>query len=298
MIQQCCAAGEIHTGTPSGRVDKVHGLDCYIASPPVGTEPEGVVVILPDVFGWELVNTRILADAYAAKGNYLVYLPELQDGMAFDPSLLTSLANLEASGLTALLSRAYHLARLASWWIPFARANTDAAVRARLYPFLAAIRTDPATGRLPVAAAGFCWGGYWCFQLAADAAADRVEVESESGKRQALSLVDAVFTAHPANMRVPEDVEAVRLPLSVAAAAIDKMFPKRDVDVARAILERKGKEEGQRHEVVWYEGCHHGWAIRGNKEDEAEGRKGLEAEEQALRWFEARFGEVRGRAGE
>ncbi|KAL0254573.1 hypothetical protein SLS55_010051 [Diplodia seriata] len=218
--------------------------------------------------------------------------------MAFDPSLLTSLANLEASGLTALLSRAYHLAHLASWWIPFARANTDAAVRARLHPFLAAIRTDPATGRLPVAAAGFCWGGYWCFQLAADAAADRVEVESQSGKRQVLSLVDAVFTAHPANMRVPEDVEAVRLPLSVAAAAIDKMFPKRDVDVARAILERKGKEEGQRHEVVWYEGCHHGWAIRGNKEDEAEGRKGLEAEEQALRWFEARFGEVRGRAGE
>lgn len=81
MIQQCCAAGEIHTGTPSGRVDKVHGLDCYIASPPAGTEPKGVIVILPDVFGWKLVNTRILADAYAAKGNYLVYLPELQDGM-------------------------------------------------------------------------------------------------------------------------------------------------------------------------------------------------------------------------
>lgn len=81
MIQQCCAAGEIHTGTPSGRVDKVHGLDCYIASPSAGTEPKGVIVILPDVFGWKLVNTRILADAYAAKGNYLVYLPELQDGM-------------------------------------------------------------------------------------------------------------------------------------------------------------------------------------------------------------------------
>lgn len=70
MIQQCCAAGEIHTGTPSGRrVDKIHGLDCYIASPPAGIEPKGVIVILPDVFGWKLVNTRILTDAYAAKGN-------------------------------------------------------------------------------------------------------------------------------------------------------------------------------------------------------------------------------------
>lgn len=83
MIQQCCAAGEIHTGTPTGRVDKVHGLDCYIATPPTGTTPQGVIVILPDIFGWRLVNTRILADAYASKGNYLVFLPELQDGEFF-----------------------------------------------------------------------------------------------------------------------------------------------------------------------------------------------------------------------
>lgn len=224
--------------------------------------------------------------------------------MAFDPSLLTSLANLEATGVTALLSRAYHLARLAASWIPFARANTDDAVRARLYPFLAAIRTDPATrAPLPVAAAGFCWGGYWAFQLAADPAeadgADGEDVGKE-GKKKHVPLVDAVFTAHPSNMRVPEDVEAVRLPLSVAAAEFDARFPREQVDVARGILERKGREEegANKHEVVWYEGCHHGWAIRGNKENEVEGRKGLEAEEQALRWFEARFAEVGARSAE
>lgn len=222
--------------------------------------------------------------------------------MAFDPSLLTSLANLEATGLAALLSRAYHLARLAASWIPFARANTDDAVRARLYPFFAAVRNDPTTRALPVAAAGFCWGGYWAFQLAAD---PPVEVDGADGedvgrtKQKHVPLVDAVFTAHPSNMRVPEDVEAVRLPLSVAAAEFDARFPREQVDVARGILERKVREEeGARHEVVWYEGCHHGWAIRGNKENEVEGRKGLEAEEQALRWFEARLGEVRARSAE
>ncbi|KAB2577343.1 hypothetical protein DBV05_g4119 [Lasiodiplodia theobromae] len=101
-------------------------------------------------------------------------------------------------------------------------------------------------------------------------------------------------------MRVPADVETVRLLLSVAAAGFDARFPREQVDVARGILERKGREDGEgaKHEVVWYEGCHHGWAIRGNKENEVEGRKGLEAEEQALRWFEARFAEVRARSVE
>ncbi|OJD34293.1 dienelactone hydrolase family protein [Diplodia corticola] len=88
MIQQCCAAAKIHIGTPSGRVDKVHGLDCYIATPPTRTEPEGVIIILPHVFGWELVDTRILEDAFATKGSCLVYLLELQD--APSPTFETS----------------------------------------------------------------------------------------------------------------------------------------------------------------------------------------------------------------
>lgn len=205
--------------------------------------------------------------------------------MAFDPSLLTSLENLETVGLYAALTHAYHFARIASRYLPFARINTDDAVRSRLYPFLAALRKNEGRS-LPLGAAGFCWGGYWCFQLASDP--EGVDVD---GKR--LALVDAVYTAHPSNMRVPEDVEAVSLPMSVAAGEIDARFPKDKVEVTREIWERKTREEGRKHELVWYEGCHHGWAIRGKKDDPVEGRKGLEAEEQALRWFGARFADVR-----
>ncbi|KAK5201658.1 hypothetical protein LTR16_001915 [Cryomyces antarcticus] len=65
---------------PSGRISKVHGLDCYIAESPSGSAPKGVVVILPDAFGWTLLNSRILADEYAKKGGFLVLLPEFMDG--------------------------------------------------------------------------------------------------------------------------------------------------------------------------------------------------------------------------
>lgn len=78
-IKQCCATGSLHTGTPTGRITKVHGLDCYIADAPNGS-PKGIVVIIPDVFGWEFPNNRILADCLAKEGNFQVYLPDFMDG--------------------------------------------------------------------------------------------------------------------------------------------------------------------------------------------------------------------------
>lgn len=87
MSGQCCATGEIHQGKPEGRVSKIHGLDCYVAEPPNGLEPKGVVVILPDIFGWTLPNTRIIADNYAKKGQWLVYVPEFMNGNEISQSL-------------------------------------------------------------------------------------------------------------------------------------------------------------------------------------------------------------------
>lgn len=69
-------------------MEKLHGLDVYIAEPPADIKPKGVVVIIPDgnitsplrlftnnanifyctAFGVELPNNRILADAYAKEG--------------------------------------------------------------------------------------------------------------------------------------------------------------------------------------------------------------------------------------
>ena len=82
-----CSTGTLHEGTPKGRVEKIHGLPTYIADPPSGTEPKGIVVIIPDAFGWELPNSRVLADSYAEKGNFRVFLPDFMDGiLAIYPS--------------------------------------------------------------------------------------------------------------------------------------------------------------------------------------------------------------------
>lgn len=77
-----CASGHLHEGTPTGHVETVHGFPAYITSPP-GDEPsKGIVVIIPDAFGWNLNNSRILADAYAKRAGVKVFLPDFMNGMS------------------------------------------------------------------------------------------------------------------------------------------------------------------------------------------------------------------------
>jgi dienelactone hydrolase len=76
-----CFKGHIHEGEPKGKEEKIHGRDCYVAKPGGDIAPKGIIVIVPDAFGWKLVNIRLLADTYASHGGYLVYLPDFMDGM-------------------------------------------------------------------------------------------------------------------------------------------------------------------------------------------------------------------------
>lgn len=75
-----CFKGTIHEGNPRGRVIKLHGLDTYVTEPSDGRVAKGIVVIIPDAFGWEFINIRLLADHYADKGNFTVYLPDFMKG--------------------------------------------------------------------------------------------------------------------------------------------------------------------------------------------------------------------------
>lgn len=75
-----CFSGAVHEGIPRGKVIKFHDLNTYITEPADGREVKNIIVIIPDAFGWEFVNNRILADHYADKGHYRVYLPDFMLG--------------------------------------------------------------------------------------------------------------------------------------------------------------------------------------------------------------------------
>lgn len=66
--------------TPSGSEQTIHGLPTYVSVPDPGVKPLGTVVIVTDAFGWTLLNTRALADAYARRIPCTVYVPDFMAG--------------------------------------------------------------------------------------------------------------------------------------------------------------------------------------------------------------------------
>ncbi|KAF2269868.1 alpha/beta-hydrolase [Lojkania enalia] len=278
MSGPCCAAGEIHRGNPIGNETKVHGLDCYVAKPPSNVVPRGVVVILPDVFGWRLVNSRILADNFAKKGQWLVYLPDLMNSSAAPPSLMASIHALQLGGF----AKYWHLLKCIFYLIPFRWATRQSIVQPRISNFFQKLRENEAA-HLPIGAAGYCWGGKWSTVLAHNV------VKSSFGK----PLVDATFTAHPSRLRIPSDIQKIQIPTSIAVAVLDDRFPPSQVDETEALLRTKTERGEGEHELIWYEGARHGFAVRGSKTDEVENQRGMQAEEQAVNWFKKIFAAVR-----
>jgi dienelactone hydrolase len=75
-----CFSGSVHEGTPTGNIVTIHGLRVYVAEPDVDIKPKGLIVMIHDAFGMDFVNNKILADRYAKRGGFLVYLPDFMDG--------------------------------------------------------------------------------------------------------------------------------------------------------------------------------------------------------------------------
>lgn len=75
-----CFNGSVHDGEARGKITQVYGLDCYVSEPLRRRPTRGIIVILPDCWGWASNNNRLLADRYAEKGGYKVYLPDFMNG--------------------------------------------------------------------------------------------------------------------------------------------------------------------------------------------------------------------------
>jgi len=249
-------------------------LPTYIAEPPSGTPPKGIVVIIPDAFGWELPNSRVLADSYAEKGNFRVYLPDFMNGHWLRHDLLTNIdqvtgaaktwwdtANKVLPGLVAIAN-----------FVPFVWFCRQSVATPRIVKFLSDMRANEAAS-LPVGTAGFCWGGKFVTILCADTE------KAADGK----SLIDAGFTAHPSGLAIPSDIEAVKLPLSISVGDVDFALPVGGVKQIGEIFDKK--EDKEKYELVVIPDAKHGFAVRGNPEVEKELKQGIQAEDQAVNWW-------------
>ncbi|KAF2171983.1 hypothetical protein M409DRAFT_18214 [Zasmidium cellare ATCC 36951] len=275
-LKPCCATGSLHTGEPKGRITKVHGLDCYVADAPSGTPVKGIIVIIPDAFGWTFPNNRVLSDDYAKKG-FTVYLPEFMDGFVMPPDIMDSMKAFSATGLWGNLAKVGHFLYMVRNFFPFLYYCRAAASGPRVYGFLKALKKNEAKD-LPIGTAGFCWGGQFVTALCHD------EIKADDGKR----LTVAGFVAHPSFLRYPADIEKIVLPYSCAASEIDPQMSADNAKQTEEVLKSKTaktKDQGVEHEFVMYKGVHHGFAVRADEDAKHEAEAGKKAEEQAVNWF-------------
>ncbi|KAH9933399.1 alpha/beta-hydrolase [Fomitopsis serialis] len=82
---QHCVSGVRHEGTPEGKIEKIGGIECYVATPSGDYDKTKVVLFLTDVFGIPLNNNKLLADTFASNG-YKTVIPDIlsNDAVAED----------------------------------------------------------------------------------------------------------------------------------------------------------------------------------------------------------------------
>ncbi|KAE8552528.1 hypothetical protein TMatcc_008111 [Talaromyces marneffei ATCC 18224] len=75
-MSKCCFRGFQWEGTPMGRVGRLANNDTYIA----GNNPNIVILFIADMFGWDFINNRLLADHFAREIRATVYVPDFFGG--------------------------------------------------------------------------------------------------------------------------------------------------------------------------------------------------------------------------
>ncbi|KAK0631478.1 Alpha/Beta hydrolase protein [Immersiella caudata] len=281
--------------TPSGHETTIHSLPTYIASPPDGITPLGIVVILSDAFGYQLLNTRVLADAYARRVPCTVYVPDFMAGHSPPTSFMTRSEYVPPEADFFPVKMAKRAGRMLAT-VPalgsFLVRNRESVVTPRVQAFMKAVRSSedpehPGEGKVPrVGIAGFCWGGGYTVRLTHDREENKV-VCADGVERH---VVDCAFTAHPTWVDIPADVEAVMRPLSVANGEDDKWMGTEKWEKLKGILARKNEEAGEEvHESVEYKGAKHGFAVRGDRGDPLQRERGERSEDQAVEWFRRYF---------
>ncbi|KAK5940229.1 hypothetical protein PMZ80_007649 [Knufia obscura] len=260
-MSSCCLSGQLHNhATPTGSVKTIGDLSTYVAepSPDQNINPK-TLIFLVDIFGYELPNTRLLADEYAKQG-FLVYVPDILQG---DPLPISFLQNVEPplkdqeqAGLIDKTKNTAIVGATLGTWLPKHR---EAVTLPIVEKFVDDVKKT-ATGK--VGTIGFCFGGRYSILMA-------------HGK------VDAAYACHPSLVAIPGDFEPVTKPLSLAVGTKDSLLSDEQNDQIKEILDKNSVPT----ELVKYQDQIHGFSLRGDWSSDKDKKAQDDALKQGVAWF-------------
>lgn len=255
---------------------------------------KSTILFLTDVFGLKLINSKLLANRYAAKTKCKVLMPDIIPGGGASPYYIDKIAVLTDQvgwmDLWGQLNRIWVGLQVVPPMLGFMYRAAPAKAYPRILEYARAVRKDlPENGKVGIA--GFCWGGYGSTMLCLET--------REEGKEE--SLIDAQFCAHPSKVDfekvVTDAILKFKVPYSMAIGDQDMALKEMVKDLQKALQQKIGEPyewkaavkrldpEECAYQIRTYEGCKRGFAVRANPENKVEIAAAEEATKQAVEWF-------------
>lgn len=242
------------------------------------TNPKATIVVYSDIFGLGLPNNKLIADAYAKSGEYLVYLPDFFKGDPVGLKVADLLIPVDEKKLGTFTKYTGILASAPSfvmWMTRHKQGPTDKTCM----DFLESLkRATPKNQKIGMV--GMCWGGRYAIRATLES--KMIDIDGVK-----TPLVDAAVALHPSNLVLPEDVQLPVVPVSIGWGVEDIAVSYKlrgDIDDIHA----KAKESGEKVPEIEHKSYlpgRHGFSVRGNPDDPQE-RKCLEDSlTQVLDWF-------------
>jgi dienelactone hydrolase len=239
-----------------------------------------------DAFGLPLPNNKLVADAYAKSGEYLVYMPDFSQGDPAPLKIADLAIPIDASKVNAFSKYTGMLLNLPTF-IAWTFRHPESRTTEVCNTFLAKLRrATPESQKIGMV--GFCWGGKYAIRAGLSSnmiSLSENEQTAEDAKK--VPLIDAIVGLHPSRLAIPTDVEDLVVPVSIGWGEEDQGVKIEQMDQIKKV-HKKAKESGKtipemEHKV--YKPGRHGFAVRGNPDNPAEKKCLEDSVTQVLDWF-------------
>jgi len=192
---------EKQTGNPQGEVKKFAGVDTYFA--PYEGKEKSAIVISTDAFGYQFINTKLVADSLAKQTGFLCVVPDIFANDPMSPDVFE-------------IEDQEKRMQIFGPWI-----GRQGYPDVKLPIFHAVFKELREKGFQKIGVTGYCYGGRISALLAAQDEAT------------------AVVVAHPSTLK-PSEIEAIKKPTLWICAETDPTFSASDRKGAEEILQKKG----------------------------------------------------------
>lgn len=232
-----------------------------------------------DIFGLPLPNNKLIADAYAKSGEWLVYLPDFFKGDPVPLKTADVLIPVDAAKQSTLSKYTGMLAGAPSFIMWMTRHKVGPTNQLCMGFLQALRRATPSSQKIGMV--GFCWGGKYAIRAGLES--NMIEIDGKKAP-----LVDAVAALHPSHLDVPADVETLVVPVTFGwgqeDVAVDIKHKGKVEEVHANVRKAKGKFPEMEHKV--YKPGRHGFGVRGNPDHPQERACLQDSMTQVLDWFQ------------